>query len=100
MATVVKEREIISDAVDTSDHLTLSRWLADTLARWRLIALVIALTFAATVLAILLIPSIYRTQVSFVANTSSGSRLPTSALSGAAGPLAGLASQVLRHLVP
>lgn len=93
MATAIKEREISAETFDASDHLTLSRWLAETLLRWRLIALVIAFTFAATVLAIIFIPPIYRTQVSFVANTTAGSRLPTSALS-AAGPLAGLATQL------
>jgi uncharacterized protein involved in exopolysaccharide biosynthesis len=94
MATAIKEREISPEPVDASDHLTLSRWLAETLLRWRLIALVMALTFVAMVLAVIFIPPIYRTKVSFVANTTSaGSRLPTSAL-GAAGPLAGLATQL------
>ena len=93
MATVVKEREISSDPGDLSDHLTVSRWLAETLARWRLIALVLACTFAVAALAVLLIPPVYRTEVSFVAITSSGSRLPTAAL-GSAGPLAGIAAQL------
>jgi uncharacterized protein involved in exopolysaccharide biosynthesis len=93
VATAIKEREISADSVDTSDHLTLSRWLAETLLRWRLIALVVALTFVGTVLAVIFIPPIYRTQVSFVANVTAGSRLPTSAL-GSAGPLAGLATQL------
>jgi hypothetical protein len=53
VATATKEREISTETVDASDHLTLSRWLAETLLRWRLIALVIAFTFAATVLAFL-----------------------------------------------
>jgi uncharacterized protein involved in exopolysaccharide biosynthesis len=93
VATVLTEREMPPEPVDASDHLTLSRWLAETLLRWRLIALVVALTFVATALAVIIIPPIYRTQVSFVANVTSGSRLPTSAL-GAAGPLAGLATQL------
>jgi len=93
VATVLKEREIAGEVVDTSDHLTLSRWLAETLLRWRLIALVLALTFVAAILAVIFIPPVYRTQVSFVANVTGGSRLPTSALS-AAGPLAGLATQL------
>ena len=92
MATVLKEREIAGDPVETSDHLTVSQWLAGAIVRWRLIALVLALTFVAAVLAVIIIPPVYRTQVSFVANTSGGSRLPTSALGGA-GPLAGLAAQ-------
>src|SRR5688572_17446186 len=82
-----------TELVDSSDRLTLSRWLAETLLRWRLIALVMGLTFIAAVVAVITIPPIYRTRVSFVANTTTGSRLPTGAL-GAAGPLAGLASQL------
>ena len=93
MATVLKEREMTTELVDSSDHLTLSRWLAETLLRWRIIAVVVGLTFVAAVLAVILIPPIYQTRVSFVANTTTGSRLPTGAL-GAAGPLAGLASQL------
>ncbi len=93
MATVLKEREIAGEPVETSDHLTVSQWLAEAIARWRLIALVIALTFVATALAILLIPPVYRTQVSFVANTTSGARLSGGALS-AAGPLAGIAASL------
>jgi uncharacterized protein involved in exopolysaccharide biosynthesis len=93
VATVLKEREMTTELVDPSDHLTLSRWLAETLLRWRLIALVVLLVFVSAVLAVIFIPPIYRTQVSFVANTTSGSRLPTSML-GAAGPLAGLATQL------
>ena len=77
---------------ETSDHLTISQWLAETLLRWRLIAATIAVTLVVAVLAVILIPPVYRTQVSFVANTTSGLRLPSSALS-AAGPLAGIAAQ-------
>lgn len=77
---------------ETSDHLTISQWLAETLLRWRLIAATVAVTLVVAVLAVILIPPVYRTQVSFVANTTSGSRLPSSALS-AAGPLAGIAAQ-------
>lgn len=94
MATVLKEREMPTELAQSSDHLTLSRWLAETLLRWRLIALVMGLTLVAAVAAVLIIPPVYRTTVSFVANTTgSSSRLPASALS-AAGPLAGLATQL------
>jgi uncharacterized protein involved in exopolysaccharide biosynthesis len=93
VATVLKERDAPPAPVDAPDHLTLSRWLAETLLRWRLIALVIGLTAVAAGLAVIMIPPVYRTHVSFVANTTAGSRLPTGAL-GAAGPLAGLASQL------
>lgn len=94
MATFLKERETATEpGSDSSDHLTLSQWLAETLLRWRIIAVVMALTFVAAVLAVIFIPPVYRTQVSFVANTTGSSRLPSSALS-AAGPLAGLATQI------
>jgi uncharacterized protein involved in exopolysaccharide biosynthesis len=89
----LKELEISGEPRDQSDHLTLSQWLAGTVLRWRLIALVIALTLVAAVLAVILIPPVYRTKVSFVANNSSGSRLPAG-LTAAAGPLAGLATQL------
>lgn len=92
MATVLKEREIPTELVDASDHLTLSRWLAETILRWRLIALAVGLMFVAAALTVIIIPPIYRTNVSFVANTTAGSLLPA-ALLGAAGPLAGLATQ-------
>ncbi len=93
MATVLKERELSGEPIDASDHLTLSQWLAGTVLRWRLIAVVILLTLIAAVIAVILIPPVYRTKVSFVATSSSSSRLPSS-LSAAAGPLAGLATQL------
>jgi uncharacterized protein involved in exopolysaccharide biosynthesis len=94
VATVLKEREITSEPLDPADHLTVSRWLADTLVRWRLIALTIILTLVAAALAVVFIPPVYRTRVSFVANTSGGSRLPAGLAAAATGPLAGLASQL------
>jgi uncharacterized protein involved in exopolysaccharide biosynthesis len=95
VATVLKEREITSESGDgVPDHLTLSRWLADTIARWRLMGLVIALTFLAAVLAVIFIPPVYRTSVSFVAITTNTPRMPSSALGSASGPLAGIMSQL------
>jgi uncharacterized protein involved in exopolysaccharide biosynthesis len=93
VATVLKEREIAGEPVDASDHLTVSQWLAETLLRWRLIALVMGLTLVAAALAVVIIPPVYRTKVSFVANTTGGSRLP-SGLGSAAGPLAGIVTQL------
>ena len=81
------------EQIDAQDHLTLSRWLAETLLRWRLILWGVGLTFIAAVLAVLFIPPVYRTKVSFVANTTGSTRLPSSALA-AAGPLGGLATQL------
>jgi uncharacterized protein involved in exopolysaccharide biosynthesis len=93
VATVLKEREISSDPSDASDHLTISRWLAETLLRWRLIGVVVVLTLVAAAVAVVFIPPVYRTKVSFVANVSNPSRLPNS-LSSGAGPLAGIATQL------
>ncbi|MGI8401296.1 MAG: GNVR domain-containing protein [Gemmatimonadaceae bacterium] len=94
MATVRKELEISGEPIDASDHLTVSEWLAETLVRWRIVARVMGLTLVAAVLAVLVIPPVYRTQVSFVANSSSGSRLPAGLAAAAVGPLAGLATQL------
>ena len=93
MATVLKEREIAGEPTDGGEQLTVSQWLAQTLLRWRLTALVLGLTLALAVLAVIFIPPVYRSRVSFVAITTGGSRIP-SGLAAAAGPLAGLATQL------
>lgn len=93
MATVLKEREISNDPGDASDHLTVSRWLAETLLRWRLIGFVMLLMLVIAALAVIFIPPVYRSNVSFVPNVSNPSRLPAG-LSSAAGPLAGIATQL------
>lgn len=94
MATFLKERELVTEPDVESDHLTVSRWLAETIARWRTIALVLLATVLGTILAVIFIPPVYRTQVSFVANITSGARLPTSTLGSAGGALAGIASSL------
>lgn len=93
MATFLKERESAAEPINPPEQLTVSQWIAETVLRWRIIAAVTVATIAAAVVAVLLIPPVYRTQVSFVANTTGNSRLPASALS-AAGPLAGIATQL------
>jgi uncharacterized protein involved in exopolysaccharide biosynthesis len=90
---VLKEREITGEPTDGSEQLTVSQWLAQTLLRWRLIGLILCLTLVTAILAAIFIPPVYRTQVSFVAITTGGSRIP-SGLAAAAGPLAGLATQL------
>jgi uncharacterized protein involved in exopolysaccharide biosynthesis len=90
---VLKEREIAGAPTDPAEQLTVSQWLAQTLLRWRMIALVLAITLVTAVLALIFIPPVYRTRVSFVAITTGGSRIPPG-LSAAAGPLAGLATQL------
>jgi uncharacterized protein involved in exopolysaccharide biosynthesis len=73
-------------------HLTFSRWLAESLLRWRLIAKVMGVTIVLAILALIFIPPVYLSRASFVANTSSSSKLPSS-ISGA-GALGGIASQL------
>lgn len=72
------------------DYLTFSRWLAGVVSRWRLVAVI---TVAITVLALfatLVIPPVYRSNASFVANSSSQSKLPSGSSSS---PIGGLISQ-------
>src|SRR4051812_32457774 len=73
------------------DPLTFSRWVGETLLRWRMVVGAILLTAIAAALAVILLPPVYRARASFVANASSSSRLPSSLSSS--GALAGLASQ-------
>ncbi|HEY8852176.1 MAG TPA: GNVR domain-containing protein [Gemmatimonadaceae bacterium] len=77
----------------SDDHLTFSRWFADTLVRWRTIARVVGLMLVLAVLAVIFIPPVYRSRSSFVANSSSGSKLP-GGLAGGANALGGLAAQL------
>lgn len=77
----------------SEDHLTFSRWLADTLVRWRTIARTVGLTVIAAILAVIFIPPVYRSRASFVANSSASSKL-ASGLAGSAGALGGLATQL------
>jgi uncharacterized protein involved in exopolysaccharide biosynthesis len=80
-------------ATDADDrHLTFSRWLAETLLRWRLMAKVVAVVIVLAILAVIFIPPVYRSEASFVANTSSANKL-SGAISGS-GALGGLASQL------
>ena len=78
------------EAVDR--HLTFSRWFAETLLRWRIIARAIGVVIVAAILAVIFIPPVYRSRASFVANTSASSKLSSSITSS--GALGGLASQL------
>jgi len=73
----------------SDDHLTFSRWFADTLVRWRTIARVVGLMLVAAILAVIFIPPVYRSQASFVANSSSSSKL-AGGLASSGGGLGGL----------
>ncbi|HEX9607117.1 MAG TPA: hypothetical protein VF962_07805, partial [Gemmatimonadaceae bacterium] len=81
----------IAAAEPMDRHLTFSRWLAETLLRWRLIAKMMGLAIVLAVLALIFIPPNYLSRASFVANTSSGNKLPS--IAGASG-LGGIASQL------
>jgi len=83
----------VSLAQIPDDHLTFSRWVADTLVRWRTILRVMGLMLVAAILAVIFIHPVYRSKASFVANSSASSKL-ASGLSGGAGPLGGLAAQL------
>ena len=73
-----------------SDYLTFSRWLAGVVSRWRLVALTAAVITIVALLATLIIPPVYRSNASFVANSSSPSKLPSG---GSGSPVSGLISQ-------
>jgi uncharacterized protein involved in exopolysaccharide biosynthesis len=78
------------EAVDR--HLTFSRWLAETFLRWRIIARAMGVVIVAAILAVILIPPVYRSRASFVANTSASNKLSSGLASS--GALGGLASQL------
>lgn len=69
--------------------LTFGVWLAETIARWRLILTVLGLTLAAAAIATLVLPPSYQSHASFV---TAGSSSKLAALGSGSG-LAGLASQ-------
>ena len=77
----------------SDDHLTFSRWFGDTIVRWRTIMRVVGLMLVAAVLAVIFIRPVYRSQASFVANSSASSKL-AGGLAGSAGALGGLATQL------
>lgn len=81
----------IAEQEAASDHLTFTRWIAGILLRWRT---VVAFAIGALVLGIMatfIIPPVYRASTSFVANSSSNSKVQAS--SGGNGALGGLISQ-------
>ena len=75
-----------------SDHLTFTRWLAGVLLRWRLVAAITVLSILSALAASFIIPPVYRAKASFVANSSSASKLPGAA--GASSGVGGLISQL------
>lgn len=73
--------------------LTVGVWLAETIARWRLVLKVIGVVVLVTAVATVVLPPVYRSRASFVAAGSASSKL-SSALGGSAAGLSGLASQL------
>jgi uncharacterized protein involved in exopolysaccharide biosynthesis len=77
----------IAEQASASDHLTFTRWLAGVLLRWRTVVAVTLATLVIGLVATVVIPPVYRSNASFVANTSSSSKLQgaTNASSGLGG---------------
>jgi uncharacterized protein involved in exopolysaccharide biosynthesis len=65
-------------------------WLVETLRRWRIITATVLVSLLLAIAAIIFLPSVYRSQASFVA-TSSSPRLPGNL--GSTSGLAGMAAQ-------
>jgi uncharacterized protein involved in exopolysaccharide biosynthesis len=82
----------IAEQAPASDHLTFTRWLAGVLLRWRLVFAIAIATIIIGLAATLIIPPVYRSSASFVANSSSGAKLQ-GATSGTTG-LGGLISEL------
>jgi uncharacterized protein involved in exopolysaccharide biosynthesis len=65
----------IGERADASDHLTFTRWVAGILLRWRLVAAISVACVLLGLLASVIIPPVYRSKASFVANSSTSSKL-------------------------
>jgi uncharacterized protein involved in exopolysaccharide biosynthesis len=65
----------IAEQEPASDHLTFSRWVAGILLRWRTVVAFAAGALLLGVIATFIVPPVYRTNASFVANSSSSSKL-------------------------
>lgn len=74
------------------DHLTFVEWVARTVAHWRIVAVTCVVAIVVAIVAVIFVPPVYRTRASFVANSSSSSKLPQNLPSS--GALAGLATQL------
>jgi uncharacterized protein involved in exopolysaccharide biosynthesis len=77
----------------TQQPLTFGVWLAGIISRWRLVLWVMAATLVLAALAAILLPPVYQVRASFVTASSNNSKM-ASALSGGAGGLQGLASEL------
>jgi uncharacterized protein involved in exopolysaccharide biosynthesis len=82
----------IAEQAPASDHLTFTRWFAGVLLRWRIVAAVTIATLVVGLVATVIIPPVYRSNASFVANSSSSSKLQGA--NGASTGLSGIISQL------
>lgn len=76
--------------IERASTLTVGTWVAGIVERWRLIYKVVLATVIAAAIAAVIIPPVYRTKASFVANATGPTKLGGALSSGA---LSGLASQ-------
>ena len=74
------------------ESLTFGVWLAEIIARWKLVLKVMGATVLAAALAVLIFPPVYKSHASFVTASSSNAKM--SSAFGNAGGLAGIASQL------
>lgn len=72
-------------------YLTFSTWLAGVVSRWRIIAWSGVIATVAAIAATLIIPPVYRSQASFVANVSAPNKLQGA---GSGSAISGILSQV------
>src|SRR5438045_7911711 len=79
-------------AIMETEPLTFGVWLAETIARWKLVLKVMMGTVGIAALAVIVLPPVFKSHASFVTAGSATSKM-TSALSGGSG-LAGLATQL------
>jgi uncharacterized protein involved in exopolysaccharide biosynthesis len=82
----------IAGQAPASDHLTFMRWLAGVLLRWRIVVAVTVATLVIGLVATVIIPPVYRSNASFVANSSSSSKLQGASNSSTG--LSGIISQL------
>ena len=64
-----------ADEATVSDHLTFTTWIAGIVSRWRLVAFLVVGAIVLAVAATFVIPPVYRSRASFVANSSGSSKL-------------------------
>lgn len=73
-----------------SDHLSFTRWAAGVVERWRGVLWLGIAGLVVALIATLIIPAVYRSSASFVANSSGSSKVQSASASS---PISGLLSQ-------